>query len=106
MKHLKVLTEKEAIGLVTGTHKVGCLENISYNDLTDILGEPTWFEDGKNAEDKVCVEWVLRYGDSIYTIYDWKTYSLDYTQNELREWSIGGKDSARELLLKIQDLKS
>ncbi len=105
MKDLKVLTSSEATGLVSGTHKVGSLMNISYNSLTNILGEPTWLGE-VDVEDKVCVEWVIKYGDSIYTIYDWKTYSLEYTQNELKTWSIGGKDSASELLLKIQDLNS
>jgi hypothetical protein len=30
----------------------------------------------------------------MFTIYDWKTYDVEYTECELRqEWSIGGNDN-------------
>lgn len=72
-----------------GTSKVGELNDVTYSDILRVLGEPTF--DERDSDDKVQIEWVVQYKDQIFTVYDWKTYSLDYTLNELTNWSIGGK---------------
>lgn len=80
----------------SGTHRVGELTDINYNKLLKILGEPTY--DYPSEDHKKQLEWVLLYNDNIYTIYDWKTYSREYTTNELTTWSIGGKTNPDELI--------
>lgn len=75
--------------LTAGTHKIATLKNITYDDLVRNLGEPSINK--PSLDNKIQVEWVLEYEGGIYTIYDWKTYNRDYTLQELKQWSIGGK---------------
>lgn len=69
-------------------HKVGSLRGIKYVQLVDLLGEPTW--DEPSGDDKVQKEWVCKFGDEQFTIYDWKTYDEEYTITENDVWSVGG----------------
>ena len=80
---------------VNGTYKIGSLDGIYYRDLVNKLGEPTVIGSG---DDKVQYEWIIKFEDRIYTIYDWKTYDAEYTEYELDTWSIGG-DAKSTLLL-------
>ena len=80
---------------VNGTYKIGSLDGIYYRDLVEKLGEPTIVGSG---DDKVQYEWIIRYEDRIYTIYDWKTYDAEYTEYELDAWSIGGNAKSTLLL--------
>jgi hypothetical protein len=60
----------------------------SVNELTKIIGEPTY--ESNDGEDKVNIEWELEddNGDVI-TIYDWKEYrKIGY--DEQIEWHVGG----------------
>ena len=60
----------------------------SVNELTKIIGEPTYvINDG---EDKVNIEWELEDdNEDVVTIYDWKEYrKIGY--DEKIEWHIGG----------------
>ena len=47
---------------------------------------------GEDAH-KVQCEWIFNVNGDIFTLYDWKTYSLDYTLKELTVWSVGGFDN-------------
>jgi len=93
----------------SGGHKVGHLIDITYNQLVDILGEPTINK--PSGDNKTQVEWILDFdndlGPELFTIYDWKTYSEYETKNTLNFWSIGGTDSgiASELEEYINKLK-
>ena len=80
---------------VNGTYKIGSLDGIYYRDLVNKLGEPTVIGSG---DDKVQYEWIMRYENRIYTIYDWKTYDAEYTEYELDTWSIGGNAKSTLLL--------
>jgi hypothetical protein len=71
-------------------YKVGSLEGVTYGELVELLGEPTW--DTASGDDKVQKEWVVKFGDKQFTIYDWKTYDQDYTINSLTQWIIGGTE--------------
>ena len=75
---------------------------IKYDDLVDIFGPPTYYNE--SGDGKVQKEWVVEFNDELFTIYDWKTYSVYETKNTLDTWSIGGKSSASGLVeyLKIQ----
>ena len=79
------------------TYKVGMLRGVTYRNLVELLGEPTF--DEPSGDDKVQKEWVIEYGNEIFTVYDWKTYDVDYTVNELDSWSIGGKGSNPDELI-------
>ena len=85
---------------VNGTYKIGSLDGIYYRDLVNKLGEPTVIGSG---DDKVQYEWIIRYEDRIYTIYDWKTYDAEYTEYELDTWSIGGNANSAALLFAFKD---
>jgi len=78
-----------------GTFKVGSINNVSYDQLWNYLGEPTF--DEPSGDGKTQVEWVVEFNDDIFTIYDWKTYDRHYTKNSLTTWSIGGKSSGLDL---------
>ena len=59
------------------------------NDLTRLLGEPTYV--GDFSEDKVTVEWVCETVEGyVVTIYDWKEYRR-LEDNELVEFHLGGQ---------------
>ena len=58
-------------------------------ELTAVLGEPIQFEAG----DKVTIEWGVRLGGTIATVYDWKRYELGTpADDELMVYNIGGTD--------------
>lgn len=61
----------------------------TYQGLVDSLGEPTY--DTPSSDNKVQKEWQIKYKGDIFTIYDWKTYDVEYTVNQLDKWNIGGK---------------
>jgi len=50
------------------------------------------------------VEWVVAYGDDIFTIYDWKTYDKDYTINALGRFNVGGKSYAGDFISYLESL--
>jgi hypothetical protein len=77
-------TSKDVFG--TGFHL--STVRASVNELTKIIGEPTY--ESNDGEDKVNIEWELEddNGD-VVTIYDWKEYrKIGY--DEQIEWHIGG----------------
>jgi len=85
-----------------GTYKVDTLMGPNYSQLVNFLGDPTF--SSPSGDNKVQKEWVVEFNDELFTIYDWKTYSVYETMNTLDTWSIGGKSSASDLIeyLKIQ----
>ncbi len=85
---------------VNGTYKIGSLDGIYYRDLVEKLGEPTVTGSG---DDKVQYEWIMEFEDQIFTIYDWKTYDAEYTEQELTTWSIGGNKDSAALLFAFKD---
>src|SRR6056300_788278 len=76
---VKVLKAEEA--RVSGTYLVGYLEDVNFMDLVTGLGEPTF--DDPSGDDKVQVEWVVKFNGKIFTIYDWKTYDREFTEHSL-----------------------
>lgn len=96
----KVISKQKALDLVGGTYLVGKLAGYTYSELVDLMGEPT-FSEG-SGDDKVQKEWVVVDGDNVFTIYDWKTYDVEYTITENTIWNIGGKTSAYEFIDKLE----
>ena len=69
--------------------------NLSYNELVERIGEPTY--DG-SGDDKVQKEWQLLTDNNVaFTIYDWKEYERDVTDGEIVEWHIGYKNETMAL---------
>ena len=55
-------------------------------------------------DDKVQVEWVVKYKGEYFTIYDWKTYDRNYTETKLDIFNIGGKTSAFDFIDAVEKL--
>ena len=78
-------TEKSANG--TSFHDVTITTSI--NELTRVLGEPSYT--GDPIEDKVTVEWVCETEEGeVVTIYDWKEYR-SIGKDEKIEFHLGGQ---------------
>jgi hypothetical protein len=97
MKNFKVLSNEETAS--SGTSLQGYI-NATYSQLLETLGEPTYNE--PSGDDKVQVEWVVEFNDNIFTIYDWKTGSREYTENELMEFNVGGTIPAYDFINELE----
>lgn len=87
---LEKLTKEEAYS--GGTSLKGYLHNTTYAQLVEAFGQPTYTPED-SGDGKVNFEWVFDFNGEIFTLYDWKTYDVQYTINELTTWNIGGKTS-------------
>jgi hypothetical protein len=97
MKNFKVLSIENANE--TGTSLQGYI-NATYSQLLEVLGKPTY--DEPSGDDKVQLEWVIEFKGNIFTIYDWKTGSREYTENELTEFNVGGTTSAADFIQEVE----
>ena len=106
MRVFEIVDQVEALEKTTGTFFVGRLFGLMYDDLVEILGQPTFAR--ASSDDKVQKEWVIEFNDNIYTIYDWCTYDEDYTMDNLKDWNIGGFTSidTDELINYLKDAKT
>ena len=91
----------ENVPSTSGTSLVGYL-NTTYNKLVSVLGEPTYNE--PSGDNKVQVEWVVEFEGKLFTIYDWKTYNREYTENVLDRFHIGSKTNLNDLEIYLQNL--
>lgn len=97
MAKFNIITDEiDAIMKTTGTSLKGHLVGYTYWELVQLLGEPVFRK--ASGDDKVQKEWVLQWGVDFFTLYDWKTYSEHYTIHTNREWNIGGRCNADELI--------
>ena len=85
-ERVKMLKRTEEI---SGVWLQGYTSPTTRAELTAVLGEPIQFEAG----DKVTIEWGVRLGGTIATVYDWKRYELGTpSDDELMVYNIGGTD--------------
>lgn len=97
MSKFSVITDHiEALRVIGGTSLKGHLDGYSYFELEQLLGTPVFSK--ASGDDKVQKEWVVQYGVDFFTIYDWKTYSEQYTVHQNQEWNVGGKFDANEFI--------
>jgi hypothetical protein len=75
---------------------VGTITDITYNDLVNILGQPTYNE--PSGDNKTQVEWTIEFEGNLFYIYDWKTYNREFTLNGLEIWNIGGNTDPSKLI--------
>lgn len=91
-----------------GTHFQGKV-NISYQKLVELFGEPIRFDNYK-SDDKSDAEWVVKYGDDVFTIYNWKdgiNYAGEFGKNveDITNWYIGGNVSADDFVEALKNKK-
>ena len=86
----EILSREEAYGSTGGTSLKGYLYGVTYAQLVKTFGQPA-FNPEDSGDGKVNFEWVFKFNYEIFTLYDWKTYDVEYTINELTTWNIGGK---------------
>jgi hypothetical protein len=96
-----ITDSQTALSLIHMSSLKGYITEIFYSDLVNFLGEPTFSD--TSGDSKVNKEWVVKfkneYGkENIFTIYDWKTYDVNYTINELKTWNVGGHTSAFDFI--------
>ena len=79
----------------SGTSLQGYTEPTTRAELTAIFGEPVTYEDSK-----ITLEWGMRFGSTIATIYDWKRYETGTPANdEIIAYNIGGNDQNAVVLV-------
>ena len=103
LKVYEISEQVSALDKTLGTYNVGTINNITYGELVEVLGDPTFPR--MSDDEKVQKEWVLEYNGNVFTIYDWKTYSEQYTMEELTNWNVGGKTSAFDFIDYIEKKK-
>ena len=96
---MKVLKEDEVNGKTNGSSFKGYIK-ATYNDLVRALGEPTYSE--PSGDDKVQKEWVVEFKGNVFTIYDWKTFDVDETMNNLDVFNVGGSTSAEKFISSLE----
>lgn len=95
------LTPTQVNSKANGTSLSGYLPKVTYRQLVEILGEPTYNE--PSGDNKVQREWVLEDEDGdVFTVYDWKTYDEFYTTNHNTRWHVGSKVPAGEFIAWIE----
>ena len=94
MKNLQIYNS-ENVPSTDGSSLSGYL-NTTYNKLIEKLGKSTF--NSPSGDGKVQTEWVLEFKGDLYTIYDWKTYSREYTENKLDRFNVGSKVNANEFI--------
>jgi len=99
MKNFKVLSFQEGDNASHGTSLQGYI-NATYNQLIELLGKPTY--DKPSGDNKIQVEWVVEYKGDFFTIYDWKTYSRQSTENGLSTFNVGGTTNAFDFIQEVE----
>lgn len=74
--------------------------NATYSQLVAVLGEPTFTE--PSGDGKTQKEWVVSYKGNVFTIYDWKTFDVNYTMNELDRFNVGGHVTAYDFIDELE----
>jgi len=75
-----------------GTWYKGVKINALYDELVDVLGEPTY--PTPNEDQTVFRSWVIRWNMETYEIYDYNTFDEEYTLNYLTSWHVGASEGA------------
>lgn len=98
MKYNKITKKETAQDIVGGTSLKDRLVGFNYKQLVAAFGEPTF--PNPSGDGKVQKEWVFqRESDgAVFTLYDWKTYDVNYTTTMLQTWNVGSKVYAGEFV--------
>lgn len=98
MKYQKITNKEKAAELTNMSSLKDRLVGFNYKQLVAAFGNPTF--DTPSGDDKVQKSWVFqRKSDgAVFTIYDWKTYDVNQTENFLQNWNVGGHSYAGEFV--------
>jgi hypothetical protein len=101
MKYNKITNKENALKLMSGTSLKDRLVGFNYKQLVAAFGEPTFST--PSGDGKIQKEWVfVRTEDNtVFTIYDWKTYDDSFTTTMNQTWNVGGKAYAGEFVTDI-----
>ena len=105
MKAILVTDKQDARRLAHGTYLHDRLTGVTYDDLVNTFGEPTFIPED-SGDGKVNFEWVFDFEEEIFTVYDWKVdqkyarYIMGRTE-EL-QFHVGGKTYAGDFVEYIQ----
>jgi hypothetical protein len=87
---LEIIKDQEkARYMASGTHLQDYINGVTYAQLVKAFGQPLYGPED-SGDGKVQFEWVFKHNGNVFTLYDWKTYDMEYTINELTRWNIGG----------------
>lgn len=105
MKAVLIRNKKQALNVIHGTYLVDRLVGITYKDLINAFGEPT-FSTEDDGDGKINFEWVFKFGKDIFTVYDWKV-PADYTRHIMgrageMQFHVGGKANASDFVQYVQ----
>jgi len=100
---LELIKDKEeGWDLTTGSSLKDYLTGVTYAQLVKTFGQPL-YSPQDSGDGKVQFEWVFLHNGEVFTLYDWKTYDIEYTINELKRWNIGGKTYAGRFVEDIME---
>lgn len=105
MKAILVTDKQDALRLINGTHLVGRLTGVTFKDLVNTFGEPTFLPED-SGDGKVNFEWVFDFEEEVFTVYDWKV-SEDYAKHimgraEEIQFHVGGKTMPEKFIEYVQ----
>jgi hypothetical protein len=86
-----------------GSSRIGTI-HASFEELKKVLGEPhdcTKLGEWESGDKKVRVEWAFLINNNrtkLFTIYDYKS---NYSLEQIKQWSLGGKDPKVKNLLSM-----
>ena len=83
------LNRNVVLNKMVGTHFFGSFENVSFEELVELFGNPITTEDND-----IRFQWLIEFEDGLLaTIYDWKVdYSQKCVMTQPIEWHVGGHD--------------
>ena len=86
--------------LEVGSHRLNTFIDVDYFDLVKAFGQPSLPKESPDG--KVQKEWILEHNGNVYTIYDWKTGSEEFTTQELTVWNVGGTNASLDFLEELK----
>ena len=93
----------EMFKFIRNTYKIDELSKVTYDDIVSVYGEPSILHcDNDESDGKIQVEWVFEVNQKPFTIYDWKTFDVDFTMRKLKIWSIGGLSEDEEVVKQLK----
>jgi len=96
----KIENSEKALSMIGGISLKGYITGYTYSQIVEVIGEATF--PTESGDGKVQKEWVIRDGNDVFTIYDWKTYDVEYTTTQLTCWNVGGRIYAGDFIEKIE----
>ena len=93
----------EMFKFIRNTYKIDELSKVTYDDIVRVYGDPSILHcENDESDGKIQVEWVFEVNQKPFTIYDLKTYDVDFTMEKLKNWSIGSLSEDEEVVNQLK----